>query len=269
MRDSELIERRQQVSRDLEELAAQVEDGEVDSATAGRLRSSYLEELRDLDDRIASTGYREGDYEATAEPQEPQTARRWLPLGAVVGGAAILGVMTGLIILLGTQGGGAESTPDPPPPVAAGAIDVDSMSIAELEDSLATFPESNTVRLALADRYLERGDRQLALEHYLTISAGDAEPRDQSRALARVGYLAYATGQHESALAALEESLDHWSENTEAQLYMGYVLFNGLGDAERAAEYFTQALEDPRMPVEVIEAVREILAEIKEGGAEQ
>ena len=48
-----VVERREVVLRDLEELTHQVEDGEIDPATAERLRSGYQQELDSLDRALA------------------------------------------------------------------------------------------------------------------------------------------------------------------------------------------------------------------------
>jgi len=92
------------------------------------------------------------------------------------------------------------------------------------------------------------------------VSSGDGPPNARSRAFTRVGYLSYATSQYGAALDALTESLALDETNTEAMLYMGYVLINGFDDVQSAIPYFEAAIADPSMPREIVDAVSEILA---------
>ncbi len=259
-RETERIEdRRSQVVTDLEELSGQVDAGELDSETADRLRHVYTAELAEIDSALAVVADTPTRDEESVEP----TALR-LSRPVAIGGAMLLGILTGIIILLGTRSTSDVAATPPEVAVEAGAVDVASMSIEDLESSLASFPESVTARLALADRYLAAGQRTDALEHYLIVAAGEAQPADLSRALARIGYLSYVTGQYEAARGALLDSLLYDTDNTEAALYLGYVLLNGFNDMEAATVYFEQALADPTMPLEIAHAVSDILANTPE-----
>lgn len=260
-----LEDRRRQVVADLAELEDQVAGGEIEPPTAQRLREVYATELAEIEAALAETG--DAPVPEEDEPEEPRPPRGFSPAVAV-GAAALLGILTGLIIWAGTGSGpGSSASPDSSSTatVAAGAIDIAALSTEELESALASFPDSADVRLALADRYLSQGDRKAALEHYLVVAAGDASPQQKSRALARVGYLSYATGQYEAARDTLLESLSLNEDNTEAMLYLGYVLLNGLGDEAGAITYFERVVADPAMPPEVVEAVSGIIADARRG----
>ncbi len=257
--------RRGQVARDIEELEDQVESGQVESLTADRLRGVYGEELTEIDEALAAIG----DVPVQEEETLEDTGRvRGFSFTAVVVAGTLLTVLTGLIIWAGTASG-----PDPSATgdssreviMDAGEIDINAMSEADLEDALARFPDSTMVRLAVADRHLARGDKAGALGHYLVVAEGDALPHEKSRALARVGYLSYATGQHELAKGTLLESLSFNEDNTEAMLYLGYVLLNGFGDEAGAIPYFERVVADPSMPSEIVEAVAEILDDARRG----
>ncbi len=257
--------KRRQVARDMDELDGQVEDDQVESDTAERLRWVYEEELTDIDEALSTIV--DPPVREVAHPEDSQPVRGF-SFAQVARAGAMLAVLTGLIIWAGTGSGTDPSGSEDSSPLAtveAGAIDIGSMSDAELEDALASFPESAVVRLALADRHLAQGDQQRALEHYLVVVTGEASPQDKSRALARVGYLSYATGQHKSARETLLESLYLDEDNTEAMLYLGYVLLNGFGDEAAAIPYFERVIADPSMPPEVVEAVSAVVANARGG----
>ncbi len=257
--------RRGQVARDIEELEDQVESGQVEPPTAERLRGVYAEELTEIDAALA--GIVDVPVQEEEIPEDTPRVRGFSFTTVAVAGTLLV-VLTGLIVWAGTASG-----PDPTATgnasteviMDAGEIDINAMSEAELEDALARFPNSNLVRLAVADRHLARGDKEGALGHYLVVAEGDALPHDKSRALARIGYLSYATDQLELARGTLLESLSFNEDNTEAMLYLGYVLLNGFGDEAGAIPYFERVVADPSMPSEIVEAVSEILDDARAG----
>ena len=265
-----LEERRNQVVRDLDELAEQVEDGQVEPETAERLRGVFAQELAEIENELADLP----DLPDLAglpvsEPDDGEVTEsvRGFSLRGVMSAALILAVLTALIVWAGSRPGTDEAGAEGSSSVVivdGGEINIATMTTDELEDTLADFPASVAVRLALADRHLAEGDQQGALEHYLAVATGEASPKEKSRALARVGYLSYATGQYGPARESLLESLDLNRDNTEAMLYLGYVLLNGFDDAAGSIPYFEKVLADTGMPPEIIDAVNEKLAEARE-----
>ena len=259
-----LEERRDQVVRDLDELAEQVEDGQVQPETAERLREVFARELAEIDEELS------GLTDAPVpEPDDPEVAEgvRGFSFRGVVGAASILAVLTALIVWAGSGSVTDEADAEASSSVVmvdGGEINIATMTTDELEDALANFPASVDVRLALADRHLAEGDQQGALEHYIAVATGEGSRGQKSRALARVGYLSYATGQYGPARESLLESLDLNRDNTEAMLYLGYVLLNGFDDAAGSIPYFESVLTDPLMPSEIIDSVKEKLAEARE-----
>ncbi len=267
-----LEERRVQVARDLAELEEQLAEGEVAPETADRLHDVYTTELLEIEEALSLIVASVPEPSITDEVTEVSEDRESAADGrrgpgfstkAAVGAALLLGVITGLIVwagvgfpLPGSQDGAAA----PSITVPGGPIDIAAMSTAELEDMLAEFPASVEVRLTLADRHLAEGDTEGAIEHYAAVADGDdATPLERSRALARIGYLAYATGQLEAARQTLMESLELNENNTESALYLGYVLLNGFNAPQAAIPYLEQALADPAMPPNIVEDIEQML----------
>lgn len=260
-----LEERRKQVARDLDELKYQVEDGQVEPTTAEELRGVYEQELAEIDDALA------GLVEAQVhEPENPlDTERvRGFSFRGLVGASLVLVVLTAIIVWAGSRSGSEMDTSGADTAFSSltsedGAINVDAITTEELEGILASFPDSAAVHLALADRYLSQGDPLGALDHYLTVSMGDASSQDRSRALAGVGYLSYVTGQYEAASEMLVQSLALNKDNAEAMLYLGYVLLDGFDDAAAAIPYFERVIAHPRTPLDIVDAASEKLVDAR------
>ena len=265
-----LEDRRSQVARDLAELEEQAAEGEVETETAKRLREVYTTELLEIDEALALIPVDEPVAEDAVEATDAVgTGHRSVGFStkAAVGAAAMLAVITGLIVWAG--GGfslpGSQDEAGPGITIPAGPLDIAAMSTVELEAYLEQFPASVDVRLALADRHLAEGDTEGAIEHYAAVADGDdATPLERSRALARIGYLAYATGQLESARQTLMESLELNENNTESALYLGYVLLNGFNAPQAAIPYLEQALADPTMPPNIVEDIKAMLADARQ-----
>ncbi|MCL1593675.1 MAG: hypothetical protein M3132_04905, partial [Actinomycetia bacterium] len=127
-----LQERREQVVRDLEELSEQIEDDQLDRATADRLHAVYAEELADIDETIAGLG--DEPVEET-ESADEEVRVRGFSYGTVAIASLTLMLLTGLIIWAGSRPApdDAESAASSPgATVDAGAIDIEGMSTEEL-----------------------------------------------------------------------------------------------------------------------------------------
>ena len=74
-----LVERRDLVSRDLEELDAQVEAGEIDDATAERLRGAYRADLEVLNASIRDMPELDARLDARLGGSCPRAPRRGAP----------------------------------------------------------------------------------------------------------------------------------------------------------------------------------------------
>ena len=147
----QLRERRDAVKRDIEELAHQVEEGEVAPETAERLQASYQHELDSLD---AALGGQVDDVPAPesppTEPEPPQAVpraeRARSPRRVTVGAVLIVGALAAAVVFAGQS-----AEPDDPAP---GGLTVDPASVAneELEAIVAANPEVTAMRMAPTNR---------------------------------------------------------------------------------------------------------------------
>jgi tetratricopeptide (TPR) repeat protein len=145
-------------------------------------------------------------------------------------------------------------------------VDPASVSSEELEAVVAANPNINGMRMALADRYFAAEDYGSALDHYLYIAENNPTADEESKVLARIGWMAYITDQPEAAEDYVLASLRIDPTNAEATLYLGFITLYGLGDAEGAIPQLEAALELPNLSPSVVSQVEAALEEARQGG---
>lgn len=267
-----LRERRDAVRRDIAELALQVDEGEVDPETAEQLRTSYERELDALNaslgehgDEMPAAPPRPAEPEPIPEPEpEPREGRARSRNRAVTGGVLLLGALA-VIMYFAVQS--AEPDDAPPGGAAPGDLIVDPATVSneELEAVVAANPDVTAMRMALADRYFEAEAYGASLDHYLNIAENSSDPRERSKALARVGWMAYITDQPEAADEYLIRSLEADSTNSEAILYRGFVTLYGLEDAEAAVPQLEAAQRLTNISQGVIDQIEDALEDARRG----
>ena len=216
----------QQVDRDLAAVAAQLDDGELDAATADRLRASYEQERAAL--LVAS---------AAPRVEEGRSPRRVLIGAAILAVGAIAIVASGLVSLRSDTPEGSVTDGVATDVLENGGDgnDLASVTNEEMEAVVAANPTVVGMRLALAGRYVEDGDHSSALDHYLTVL--DQDP-DQAEALAMVGWLTFLAGEPELAEPFVAKSLVVEPDYPLALWFFGNILMV-TGDHDGA----TQAIE--------------------------
>ncbi len=252
----QLEERRRHALRDLEEVSEQVASGELDEATAQELRAGYEAELEAVEQALQRT-------KTSTRPAGPPPGRS--PRRAMGGALLLIGAFT-VVILLAARAlrpeGGSQQPSDAP------AAASEATTLEQMEEVLAAHPEVNAMRLALADRYFEQGDYSRALEHYLVVASSEATPEEESRALGRIGWMAYITGQVEEAERYLTASLDAEPDNVEGKLFLGLVRLYGLDDPAGAIPLLEDVVALPDLPPELRAEVERALEEARSAAGE-
>lgn len=267
MPDRKQLEGRLEVAqRDLSELAEQVEAGEIDAATAETLRSNYQAEVDAVEAQLATLP--EPGQKPVAETETPpagmqsRSTRR-----AVVGSVLVIAALSVAIFL---AAGEIDSGPDTTAGESAApgglTVDPDSISNEQLEEVVAQNPTINAMRMALADRYFSEDNYAKALDHYLTIAENNPTPAEEGRALTRIGWMAYTTGQPQAAEQYLQTSLTVDPTNPETKLFLGFVLLYGLEDADRALPWLEEVAEFPDLPPTILSQVETAIAEARSTG---
>jgi tetratricopeptide (TPR) repeat protein len=250
------VARQELALTDLEELAQQVDDGEIDAATAAGLRSGYEAELGAAEAELARLGppptpkKSPGQGSTKRAPSEKgQPARKSSDLNTrLLVGAGIL-IVALVVILISVQN---SAQPDP----AAVGTQVTTASgedpCAELADALTSHAD-NGFRLALADCYADVGNAMSAIEHYRTVAdAEGATDGEVARANVGLGFLNLQIGELTKAADYMRVALERDAANIEAQYFLGMMLVYDLGDPAAGAPYLESVLATPDLPETVV-----------------
>lgn len=267
----EATARRDLARTDLDELAQQVEDGEIDEETASDLRSGYEMELAAAEADLAKLGTPPSVKKPKADKpstkrapserdQRPRTGfnSRW------VVGAGVL-IVALVVIIISVQ-----NSSEPEPPVADGNLPgtgTASDPCAEMAAAVDQHP-GNALRLALADCYTQSGNAMAALEHFRTVAdSTEATPAEVGEANVGLGYLNLQIGQVTNAADYMRSALAADAANIEANYFLGMMLVYDLGDPAGGIPYLETTLAAPGLPESVVLDVEAALAVARgEGG---
>lgn len=241
----------EQVDRDLEEVAGQVEAGELDEATAEELRKTYRRERSDLVERLAELEVQDG-----APGSGPD--RRRLLWGAVLMIVAFAAVTVVLLNTVQQRRPGELATGGVATDVITGDVNLADVTNEEMEAVVAENPDIVPMRLALANRYFEAGEFDQALPHFMTVLDLD---QDNPEALASVGWMTYLSGRADVAETFVERALAAAPEYAQAYWFLGNIRLYGLEDAAGAISPFERLLEFEGVPEEIRIQAEDSLAE--------
>lgn len=261
MNAARIADQIEQVDRDLAEVDDQVDAGELDEATADRLRSAYRSERAALEDQLSNIEAPADD--ASGEPSDttPQTRS---PGRAIAGTAivAIAAVVVAVVAVFSLQERtpAGESTDGVATAVLenGGGRDLSSVSLEEMEAVVTQNPDIPAMRLALADRYVEAGDYSSALGHYMIVL--DQEP-GSATALARVGWLTFLSGEGDLAEPFIVRAIAIEPDFPQAYWYLANVRIE-TGNPQGAIEPL-ELLLAYELPPEVRSQAEALLAELR------
>ncbi len=263
--------RRDLARTDLDELSQQVEDGEIDEATAAELRAGYESELAAAEADLAKLGTPPTAKKPKAEKEAPaaaaskgrapseqgQTAGSGGLNSRILVGAGIL-IVAFIVILLSVQN---SSEPEPTAGAPMGTAADGTDPCAELAAALETH-EDNGFRLALADCYTQTGNAMSAIEHFRFVAeSGDATDLEAAQANVGLGYLNLQIGEVQSAADYMAVALEHDADNIEARYFLGMILIYDLGDPAGGVSYLESVLETPDLPATVVTDIETAIAE--------
>jgi tetratricopeptide (TPR) repeat protein len=237
-----------QARADLAALERQVEDGELAESDAARLRVTYLQEI--------SAAEQAAEPLVESPPAEGGRSRRLL-IGLLLAVVALVGV---------TFAASRALVPRPPSPSDADLSEVSNEAMEAVIADNPDDPQINGMRLALADRYFEEEAYQRAFEHYRIVLENDPAAGEAARALGRMGWMTYRSGEPELALESIERAIEVDPSYGEARYFLGLVQLCGMADHEAAATTLEEVLTLPDLPAEVRPEVEEALALARSGG---
>lgn len=260
-----LADQRDQAFEDLAALAEQQARGEIDEDTAARLRAHYEAEALAVARRLDALHGHAGDRERAAGGATPgdraavgkPTRRGRRVAGTVLlAGAMALAVLAVPSALRDRAPGGVVSGED----VRTGTAgrDLSAVTNDEMEAVVADNPDIVPMRLRLAHRYLDDGEVEKALDHYLEVL--DREPRN-TEAMSHLGWITFNGGDAEVGAQLLEASLAEEPGQPEARWFLANVRLYGQGQPAEAIDILGALLAEEAVPAEDRETVEDVLAE--------
>lgn len=207
-------------------------------------------------------------HPATDQVDEPRPtptrARRLVPLLVLAGAFAVIVVVAGFF--LQDRDGPVTGVAD------LSGQDLDDVSNETMEAVIAAnvdHPQVDGMRLALAERYYEEGSFSSAFPHYLAVaeSSNATEPQVVT-ALVRLGWMAWqGNGEAETAVELLDQALEIDAGSDTARYLKAQVLWCGIGDTEQAEMLLQDVLADPGIDDQVRDFVGADLEAVQSGEA--
>jgi cytochrome c-type biogenesis protein CcmH len=243
-----LEEARKAVAMDLADLDLQEAAGELDPATGAQLRAAYEAERDQLAGTVIEPPTGDGD-------RGRSRGRTVAGAAVLIGGALLLAVLVVATVRARAPGdlitGGIASD--------AQELDLSTISNEELEETVASYPDSIPIRLILAARYFTEQDYAAASEQYIEVLNRERHPE----ALANVGWMLHLGGDSESGLQLVEEALALTDELALPHWYLANIRYYGFGDAAGAVAPLETLMAVETLPEDFRSLVAELLAEVE------
>lgn len=255
--------RRDLVRTDLEELAQQVDDGEIDEATAAGLRSGYETELAAAEAEIAKLGSPPSVKKTKTAPpvakastkrapsEQGETPKSGLNTRLLVGAGILVAAL--VVIVISVQN---SSEPDQ----TAAPLDPNfGSSCADLEASMDNHP-GNEFRLAVADCYSSEGNAMPAITHYRAVLDADPTDLETSSASFGLGFLNMQIGQMVEATELFKTATETDDLNYDAKYWYGMMLIYEAGQPAEGVSYLKEVLTLPNLEPDTIANIEEAFA---------
>ena len=230
-----------QVLVDLADVDAGEATGDLDRATADRLRATYHREMTALEQRRQIL-----DDPGTAPPAGRD--RRRVVAGTVLVVVALVAVGVLLAATIADRDPGDPAVGGVPGDVIGEGVDLGDVTNEELEAVVAENPEITGMRLALADRYFVAGEFDRAVDHYLVVLEQDPE---NVAALGAVGWMTHLSGRSDVALTYVERALAIEPDFAQGYWYLANIRATGLDDPAGAVKPLQALLEFEGLPEEI------------------
>ena len=241
-----LEQQRDRALDDLVALRTQEAAGEIDPSHAAGLRLRY--------EADAAAALRALE---TLPEQSPAPGRSPRRIALALGGFAIVAVVVviALVNAVEPRSAGGFVTGGPESPTS---LDLSTVSTEEMEAVVAANPDVIPMRLALARRYVEAGDFSAALPHYFEVLERDAR---NPEALMYMGWMTYLSGDAETGVALIEQSLEVAPGDILATWLLANARYYGLGDRAGAVPLLEAVLASGLAPPEIVAEAEQMIAE--------
>jgi cytochrome c-type biogenesis protein CcmH/NrfG len=256
--DERELQQIEMLTEELTDLDAQLADGEIDVETADRLRARYVAELDAAIERRGQTGDSVSSESAEPAGRRRMSRRSLIGTAAVAVAIVVIGI-SAAISLTSTSPSGVEGLVEE---ILSGeGRDLSEVTNEEMEAVVDANPGVVPMRLALARRYFEAGDFDLALDHYFVILEVERNPE----ALANVGWMTYLSGHPDVAAGYVEAALERDPTSLTANWYIGNIYVT-LDRGDEAIVHLTIVATDEDIPSDVRDSALVLIREIEASG---
>lgn len=217
---------------DLDALRRQAAAGEIDERTARRLWVRYASEAVDaasaarVSGEAATDGETGGldsgaDHDRLAEPAPRRPRASLWVAGAVVVAAA--GAAATVTVATDERAPGGFVTGNEVTDPGTAQRDLSVVTNEEMEQVVAANPDIVDMRARLAHRYLDDGDLDRAVDHYLEV----LDRHDHPEAMSHLGWILFTQGRSDLAAPLIERSRELDPADVESTWFMANLLVYG------------------------------------------
>ena len=138
------------------------------------------------------------------------------------------------------------------------STNLDEVSNQEMEKVIELNPDIMPMRIALANRYFEEFEYSKALIHYMYVAQNSNEVENKSYSLAQIGWMVYESGDEQTALNYLNQSLLLIPESLLSQTYIGIIKIQNQDTRSEGVEILNYLLKN----FEITDEDKDIIVEI-------
>jgi cytochrome c-type biogenesis protein CcmH len=203
----------------------------------------------------------------TVSDEAPAPARSRSRSRTLIGGLILAGAFAAIVVaaslFVSDDSGSTTAASTPPTDLASVSNETMEAVIAENLDN----PQVNGMRLALAERYFESNDYRSAFPHFLAVAEStDATSSEAVTALVRLGWMAWdGNGEAETAVGLFDQALRIDPSGTTAAFLKARVHWCGLDDPEGAEALLEQVSLQPQLDSDSLALVEADLTAIRNG----
>lgn len=258
MTDDRELQQIELLTDELADLDEQVALGEIDDETAARLRARYVSELDAVIQRRTLARNEDVLGRVATSGRRPMSRRSMIGTAAVAVAIVVIGI-SAAVSLTSKPTSGVEGLVEEI--LSGDGRDLSEVTNVEMEAVVAANPGVIPMRLALARRYFESGEFDLALDHYFVILEAERNPE----ALANVGWMTYLSGHPDVAVGYVEAALERDPTSLTARWYIGNIYVT-LERWDEAIVHLIIVASDEEIPAEVRDSAVELIRDIEASG---
>ena len=139
------------------------------------------------------------------------------------------------------------------------STDLSTVSNAEMEKVIKLNPNIFPMRMALANRYFESFEYSDALIHYMYIAQNSNESETKSIALAQIGWMVFESGDVNTSLNYINQSLRIIPNSILAKSYKGIILIQQDETRIEGINLLKSIVSNNSLPIEDLELINQVL----------